>query len=160
MTDSWEVFKEGVKRDLKVEKGKTRLLEKPQENNTTPRKENTFNIRSVPKREFLSIPDKNSLERSLVKALKRASHSVDCFLDLHGYSLDKAFNNSFFAAVTSNLILLLIVTSKGDLEKNTIRANLLKWVQVPSIVKHILYFDYAPTKHGGEGAFYIYLRKT
>ena len=67
---------------------------------------------------------------------------------------------------------MLIVTGKGlfkagyhkegeelKLYYGVIRAAFLSWVKSKQFSKQILSFEQASMEHGGDGAFYVYLRK-
>ncbi len=51
---------------------------------------------------------------------------------------------------------LLVITGKG---KGILNSALSGWLGVPEINKFILAFDKANPKHGGDGAFYILLKR-
>ena len=57
---------------------------------------------------------------------------------------------------------LLIITGKGVNSPNNIsiiKESFFDWIQTWEMQANLLYIDYAHQKHGGEGAFYVFLRK-
>ena len=112
----------------------------------------------------LSIGDMSRVEKGIVKNIKRGKFNFDARLDLHGKTLEKAFAN-FVSFVNTNYEKenrnLLIITGKGNPEKSTgvIRKNFPLWLNYDGVRDKILYVDFANISDGGDGAFYILLRK-
>ncbi len=112
----------------------------------------------------LFIGDTSRIEKGIVKHIKKGNFGIDAKLDLHGQTLEKAFNkfvlfiNSNYESEKRNL---LIITGKGNPEKNTgvIRKNFPSWLNYDGIKDKILYVNFANISDGGDGAFYILLRK-
>ncbi len=110
------------------------------------------------------IGDLSRIDKSLYKNINRGNLKVDAKLDLHGYNLDLAFQK-FISFICKNYESenrkLLIVTGKGNPLKNTgvIRRELPLWLNYSDIKNKILYANFASLKDGGDGAFYILLRK-
>lgn len=163
MTDDWTQFKKLISQDKTVERCK-------RVKNLT--KHNQYQRRIIPTTDKLIpieplvrdifIDDRRSVERGILKRLGRASYAVDIAIDLHGYTIEEAykiFYETFLKAINSGCKLLLVITGKGDISGNSIRSNLLKWVNIPEISSYIIYMSHAHKTHGGSGAFYIVLRK-
>ena len=130
----------------------------------------TPNISTVIKnREFL-------LEKiDLKKGIKKGSFHIDKKIDFHGKSLlesEEQFNNTIIESYKKGQRCLLFVTGKGlfksknheesynpKLYHGIIRASFVEWARSKKLSKYILSFDQASIEHGGDGAFYIYLRK-
>ena len=112
----------------------------------------------------LFLGDTSRVDKGFVKNVKRGKFCVDAKLDLHGKTLETAFK-TFISFVNSNYENekrnLLIVTGKGNPEKNTgiIRKNFPLWLNDENIKDKILYVNFANISDGGDGAFYIFLRK-
>ena len=87
---------------------------------------------------------------------------VDAKLDLHGCNLEFAFLK-FSEFIESNFLIgsrnLLVITGIGNTQKNTgvIKQNFPIWIQ--HFKNIILYCDTSNQKDGGQGAFYIVLKK-
>ena len=117
-----------------------------------------------------------SLEKiDLKKGIKKGSFHIDKKIDFHGKSLlesEEQFNNTIIESYNSGQRCLLFVTGKGlfksknyeesykpKLYHGIIRASFIEWVRSKKFSKYILSFEQASIEHGGEGAFYVYLRK-
>ena len=110
---------------------------------------------------------------SIQKKLKKGKVKIEKKIDFHGLSVDEA-KKIFFKEVNdcfhSNVRCLLFVTGKG-LHKNNksfsstrlfhgkIRDKFKEWVYEKSVSSKILNVVPADTAHGGDGAFFVYLRK-
>jgi len=110
----------------------------------------------------------------LKKGIKKGSFHIDKKIDFHGKSLlesEKQFNNIIIDSYNSGQRCLLFVTGKGlfksknyendkpKLYHGIIRAAFVEWAKSKKFSKYILSFEQASIEHGGDGAFYIYLRK-
>jgi DNA-nicking Smr family endonuclease len=117
-----------------------------------------------------------SLEKiDLKKGIKKGSFHIDKKIDFHGKSLlesEEQFNNTIIESYNSGQRCLLFVTGKGlfksknyeegykpKLYHGIIRASFIEWVRSKNFSKYILSFEQASIEHGGDGAFYVYLRK-
>ncbi|WP_333023257.1 Smr/MutS family protein [Wolbachia endosymbiont of Pentidionis agamae] len=91
-------------------------------------------------------------------------YSINSTLDLHGYTLTSA-HSKLESFITENYFknsrCLLIITGYGNktLNTGTIRANFLNWLESDKIKHMILYCNQAVNKHGGNGAYYVILKK-
>ena len=117
-----------------------------------------------------------SLEKSNIrKNIKKNILKIDKKIDFHGKSLleaEEIFSSSIVECFNKNKRCLLFVTGKGVFKKKdydysnkpklyygVIRAAFFNWVKSKNYSKHILSFEQASIEHGGDGAFYVYLRK-
>ena len=117
-----------------------------------------------------------SLEKiDLKKGIKKGSFHIDKKIDFHGKSLlesEEQFNNTIIESYNSGQRCLLFVTGKGlfksknyeesykpKLYHGIIRASFIEWARSKKFSKYILSFEQASIEHGGDGAFYVYLRK-
>ena len=114
-----------------------------------------------------SLPDKDSYQR------KKKKKKISIF-DLHGYSLEganKKIRDLIFDAYNNEVSKLIIVTGKGIHSQNekdpyiSKDLGILKY-SVPEYIKNdkelmemINYIEDANIDDGGNGAFYIYLKK-
>ncbi len=120
------------------------------------------NSRIFPEKEVV-LGDSRGIDRRTYLKFKK-NFSIDARLDLHGMTLDIAYLKliDFILYNFDNGVRnLLIITGVGNKGKGTgvIRQNLQGWLQNPDISGKILYFNNASIKDGGNGAFYIVLRK-
>ena len=115
-----------------------------------------------------------SIEKTPInKQLKKGKIPIDKKVDFHGLSLNeskeifiKTINECFFKGQRC----ILFVTGKGMINKNyddnekklfygKIRNDFTNWVNIEGVKRKILNMQKADIKHGGDGAFFIYLRK-
>ena len=165
----------GVK-PLKKNNKITKPIPKPIESNT-PRtiiKETESDkiyekIKNVPKQQ------KTAIQKSDInKKLKKNKIPINRKIDLHGYSIEKAkkfFFNTINDCFSKNFRCILFITGKGSIKKESdhsqetmlyygkIRNNFISWTAHKSVQSKILNVQQAGIKSGGDGAFFVYLRK-
>ena len=117
-----------------------------------------------------------SLEKSNIKKnIKKNILKIDKKIDFHGRGLleaEEIFSSTIVECFNKNKRCLLFVTGKGIFKKKdydysnkprlyhgVIRAAFFNWVKSKNYSKYILSFEQASIEHGGDGAFYVYLRK-
>ena len=112
---------------------------------------------------------------NILKNIKKNILKIDKKIDFHGRGLleaEQIFSSTIEECFNKNKRCLLFVTGKGlfktknhdyvskpQLYHGVIRAEFFNWVKSKKFSKHILSFEQASTEHGGDGAFYVYLRK-
>ena len=119
---------------------------------------------------------KFNLEKiDLKKSIKKGLFNINKKIDFHGKTLiesEESFNNTILECYNSGKRCLLFVTGKGlfkskDIENTDkpklyhgiIRSSFVECAKSKKLSKYILSFEQASKEHGGEGAFYLYLRK-
>ena len=123
----------------------------------------------------IAIQQKTAIQKSGInKKLKKNKIPINRKVDFHGYPLDEAkkfFFNTINDCFSKNFRCILFVTGKGSIKKQNdhshdtklyygkIRNNFLNWVSHNAVQSKILNVQQANTKTGGDGAFYVYLRK-
>ena len=128
-----------------------------------------------------SIPNKNVLnnyklqdiriDKNKLSLLKRGKIKPEKILDLHGLKSAEAKRKAIeFTTINFNLglRLLLIITGKGkmkindlnreDLKTGVLRKSLKSWLYESDLRPNILGVVSSHISHGGEGAFYVYLK--
>ncbi|MFA4995079.1 MAG: Smr/MutS family protein [Bdellovibrionales bacterium] len=113
-------------------------------------------------RQSLSVNVFLPLERNREKLLRQGDIEIDAKLDLHGMTQVEAFEAlaDFMRKKTkAGKRNLLIITGKGIAGEGVLRRNLNAWLGQLIEASSILALRPAAPKHGGEGAFYIVLRK-
>ncbi len=110
---------------------------------------------------------KNSflVDRRTNQKLKRGLIRPEKTLDLHGLSqivAQKQFCNFIVTSSIIGLKCVLVITGRklglyGP--EGILRASVPKWIQTQEVQKHVLSYSYAQQRDGGDGAFYILLRK-
>lgn len=106
--------------------------------------------------------DLSQMDGSNADKLRRGLYPVDYTLDLHGHSLSQAherLNRVLNQAIGQGWRCLLIVTGKGKLGEGAIRRSLPEWLNVSPHLSRILALKSAPPHQGGEGAYYLLLRR-
>ena len=112
---------------------------------------------------------------NIKKNIKKNILKIDKKIDFHGRGLleaEEIFSSTISECFNKNKRCLLFVTGKGlfknkkdehenkpQLYHGIIRAAFFDWVKSKKFSKHILSFEQASIEHGGDGAFYVYLRK-
>ena len=112
---------------------------------------------------------------NIKKNIKKNILKIDKKIDFHGRGLleaEETFSSTIVECFNKNKRCLLFVTGKGlfktkdhnynnepKLYHGVIRAAFFNWVKSKKFSKHILSFEQASIEHGGDGAFYVYLRK-
>ncbi len=111
------------------------------------------------------IIKKNStlgIDRNSDKKLSRGEYKIDYRLDLHGETLETAYNkvkSLFELALLNEYRCLLIITGKGLRSNNiTIKESIVKWFKEPFFSNNIIKYIDANKKDGGSGALYILLK--
>ena len=111
----------------------------------------------------------------LKKGIRKGSFNIDKKIDFHGRSLlesEEQFYNTIVDCYKSGQRCLLFVTGKGlykpknyeegdkpKLYHGIIRSSFVEWARSKKLSKYILSFEQSSIEHGGDGAFYVYLRK-
>lgn len=112
---------------------------------------------------LLEAGDISALDRKNGQRLKTGAMPVEGRLDLHGHTLETGFEalKSFIYNYNKiNARCLLVVTGKGGfLGRGVIRAEFQNWMNSPEIRSLILAFSPAQPRDGGDGAFYVLLRR-
>jgi len=110
--------------------------------------------------------DKNNFAR-----LKKGKFVVEGRLDLHGMTLAEAhpaLNGFVRNAHAAQKRLLLVITGKGSARRNAdimssgtgvLRRQVPVWLSMAPLPPLILQVTQAHAKHGGDGAYYVYLRR-
>lgn len=104
--------------------------------------------------------------------MKRGKIRPEGRIDLHGMRLDEAHGalNAFIhASHARGRRLVLVITGKGRITNDDgpipVRAGLLRhqvpdWLSRPPLSALVLQVSQAHQRHGGGGAYYVYLRRT
>ena len=115
--------------------------------------------------------DRHTLDASWDRKLARGLVSPDFTLDLHGASLDGAYqrlDHGLALAISQGARLVLLITgrSRGQVDpadrasrRGAIRAKFIDWLAYGSHASRIAAIRPAHPRHGGAGAVYIVLRK-
>ena len=107
-------------------------------------------------------PQARDLDHRTQRRLERGEMTIDALLDLHGYTQGEAFaalNTFILRSYHAGLRCVLVITGKGRLGTGVLRSRFPDWVDSPTLRPVILKVVAAKGHHGGDGAFYILLRR-
>jgi len=112
-----------------------------------------------------------NMDKKNFKKLVKGKREIEGTIDLHGLTADQAkiklitfINHSYSLGKR----LIIVITGKGKHKgfdefqrpiNGVLRQNLPEWLSGPSVSNKVLQVTQAQPKHGGAGAFYVYLRR-
>ncbi len=111
------------------------------------------------------------MDRKAFQQLKRGKLKPEGKLDLHGLTLAQAhpaLNRFILGAQAQGKRLVLVITGKGKdrddggpipQKLGVLRHQVPHWLQIPPLNNAVLQVAPAHIRHGGSGAYYVYLRK-
>jgi len=100
--------------------------------------------------------------RGSEKKVRRGKIEVSASFDLHGHTQDSAWS-----ALPAFLMreqargsrCVIVITGKGKYGEGVLRRNFLRWLEMPNAGGLISGYAQAHPRHGGAGAFYVFLRR-
>lgn len=117
-------------------------------------------------------PEPVQMDRKAYGRLKRGKLVPERRIDLHGMTLDRAhpaLTRFILSAQASGLRLVLVITGKGKAGaddspipgmRGILRRNVPIWLSMPPLAQAVLQVTPAHISHGGDGAVYVYLRRS
>lgn len=119
---------------------------------------------TAPKTRITPAPRSPLPDDGTARSLKKKKWPIDKTLDLHGMTQAAAHHallRFVTLAVRQEKRTLLVITGKGSrlAGGGVLRRLLPLWLEEPPLRAHILACTHARTEDGGEGAFYVRLRK-
>ena len=137
----------------------------------SPRKFPSFPSYQAPSQRAEADP-RPRIEPKMRRKLMRGRIEIDATLDLHGMRQNEARSalNRFLSSRWSRGDrTILVITGKGlkkldsegtqIIERGVLRSMLPIWLSEPSLAPIVAGWDYSAQMHGGEGAFYVRLRR-
>lgn len=117
-----------------------------------------------------SLNTKADIDKQTLKRFKKEEFGVEALLDLHGLTIDAAYQavqRFIISSYNQNKRAVMIVTGKGlphkeqDIfaAKGSLKQSVPLWLQSDELKNMILTFIHPSPKLGGEGALYILLRR-
>ena len=100
--------------------------------------------------------------RDSERSVRRGKIEVASTFDLHGHTQDSAWTllPAFLQrARRRGERCVLVITGKGQQGEGVIRRNFLRWIDMPEARHIISGVSQAHQRHGGAGAWYVFLRK-
>lgn len=113
-----------------------------------------------------------AMDKKAFTRLKQGRLSPEARIDLHGMTLDQAhpaLNRFILDNHAKGRRLVLVITGKGKAKDSpgpiptrlgVLRHQVPQWMQQHPLKPLILQVAQASQKHGGSGAYYVYLRRT
>lgn len=130
-----------------------------------PRLDQPFSLKAVLSDQPLTM-DAKTHDR-----MTRGKLAPESRLDLHGMTLTEAHDaliHFLLSARTRGFRLVLVITGKGKTAHDhgpmphrigALRHQLPHWLRLPPLAPLVQQFTEAHLRHGGSGAYYIYLRR-
>lgn len=112
------------------------------------------------------------MDRKAFTRMKRGKLKPEARIDLHGLRLDRAHPALTHFILTSHAAgrrLVLVITGKGKrgaddgpipTPRGVLKHHVPQWLALPPLSQAVLQVSQAHVSHGGEGAYYVYLRRT
>ena len=112
-----------------------------------------------------------AMDRKTFGKMKKGRLAPEARIDLHGMTIAQAhpvLTRFILDAVDADRRLVLVITGKGKhrddggpipVRHGVLRHQVPHWLRTPPLQHHVLQIAEAHLKHGGHGAFYVYLRR-
>ena len=114
-------------------------------------------------RKPIKPPKTNGLpNRGTERKIRRGQMAISGTLDLHGHtqsSAEIAFLGFLRQHQTARSTCVLVITGKGARGEGVLRQRFLQWLTRDDVRALVSSYAGAHQKHGGSGAFYVFLRK-
>jgi DNA-nicking Smr family endonuclease len=113
----------------------------------------------------LSINDISGIDSSTLKRIDKGLYNISASIDLHGMTEEQAyqaFDKFIKNSYELHHRLVLVIVGKGKKSEGKmglLRSLLPTWVNHPHIRSLIVTLRVAPKEHGGEGAYFILLKR-
>ena len=110
-----------------------------------------------PQRQQSGMPN-----RERERKVRRGQMAITGTLDLHGHtqvSAEAAFLGFLRQHQSARSQCVLVITGKGKRGEGVLRQRFLQWLERDSVRGLVSSYAGAHQKHGGSGAFYVFLRK-
>lgn len=123
------------------------------------KKQNQQTDRTIPSGHPRDTSKATDLDRSTDDRLRRGKMTIEARVDLHGMTRDKAhdrLNDFILSSYEAGLRCVLVITGKGQ---GILRSYVPEWLTLPPLAGKILRCYPAQPHHGGDGAFYVLLRR-
>ena len=116
-------------------------------------------------KKMAAVTPKPAFDNGTEKNLRQKKWTIDKKIDLHGmrqHEAETALARFIQSALRAEKRTLLVITGKGNARTGggVLRRSLPIWLSETDLRDHILAFAPAKSEDGGDGAFYIRLRKS
>lgn len=111
------------------------------------------------------------MDRKTFNRMSRGKLDPEARIDLHGMTLDRAHGalvRFILSAHHQQKRLVLVITGKGKqrdeggpipVRHGVLRHQVPHWLEIPPLAQAVLQIKPAHLSHGGDGAYYVYLRR-
>ena len=111
------------------------------------------------------------MDKKAFGKLKRGKMVPEARIDLHGMTTDRAhaaLTGFVLRAFSQQKRLVLVITGKGrradddgpiPVRQGVLRHNVPHWLSLPPLSDAVIQVSPAHARHGGGGAYYVYLRR-
>lgn len=112
-----------------------------------------------------------AMDRKRYGQMRKGRLTPEARIDLHGMTIAQAhpaLTRFILDAVAREARLVLVITGKGKTKPDhgpiperhgVLRHNVPHWLSLAPLRPHVLQVTEAHVKHGGQGAYYVYLRR-
>lgn len=113
-----------------------------------------------------------AMDRKRFGKMKKGRLNPEARIDLHGMTIAQAhpaLTRFILDAVAKERRLVLVITGKGKSKPDqgpipdrpgVLRNQVPHWLNTPPLKSHVLQIAEAHVTHGGQGAYYVYLRRS
>ena len=118
-------------------------------------------LRVPPQMPDAARPLPQSLDVNQDKKTRRGQVSIDTKIDLHDMTQAQArpaLQRAVIRASNRNYKCLLVITGKGTRGEGILRRSFIGWIEDPTIRPLIATYAPAHIRHGGSGAWYVFLK--
>jgi len=160
--DVWKLYAKGVKRLGPHEEEQEGKPSAPPPREGPPEKQEPLPV-------IIEIPvqpqeplDQVALDNRVERNIKQGDVIIEARLDLHGKSFQEAHEalvDFIEAQARRGRRMLLVITGKGHSDKVSLRTDVPRWCAEMPLRAHILAVRPAAPNHGGEGAWYVVLKR-
>ena len=102
------------------------------------------------------------VEPNRKRRLTRERDPIEARIDLHGFGRFEAedqLRGFLTACQARGMRAVLVITGQGRLGGGVIRASFAEWMHAPALRTIVSGYTVAHQRHGGNGAFYVTLRR-
>jgi len=113
-------------------------------------------------RKSLGTNPKEARDASAHKGVRRGRVEPQAQLDLHGMGREQAFSRllSFLSGQrTQGARCVLVITGRGTRDLGVLRQDFSRWMGLDQFGTIVASYAPAHSRHGGKGAWYVFLRK-
>jgi len=101
-------------------------------------------------------------DRGAERRVRRGQLAIDATLDLHGHSQETgraALARFLRTAQERNARIVIVITGIGRAGRGVLRCRVPEWLAERDLRPLVAGFAQAHRAHGGEGAYYVFLRR-